>query len=148
MAEVRSLMIALLLFSGVVVGMSIFYGDLTSSTNLASYGLTAGQIANISPEDLGTLGVANEITQQTKDIEDTLKQQPTGITPVDLAWGYINAGLSAITLPLNAVALFGNMINDVTGFLNLPAWVGGIVLGVISIIIVFEILSAYLKWRI
>lgn len=147
MAEVRALMIGLLLFSGVLVGMSTFYVDLTSSTNLAAYGLNSEQIANISPEDLSSRSVADDITQRTKDIEETLKQRPTGLTAVDVAWGYINAALSAITLPLTAVSLFTNMINDVSIFLNIPSWVGGIVIGVIVIIILFEIVSAYLKWR-
>ena len=147
MPEIRSLLIGLLLFSGVIVGMSIFYGDLTDDTNLAAYGLTAGQIANISPEDLGSMSVANEITQQTKDIEDTFKQ-PIGNTPLDLAYGYINAGLNALTLPLAAVNLFSNMVADISDFLHLPAWVSGVIIGVISLIIIFEILSAYLKWRI
>lgn len=147
-AEIRSFMISLLVFSGVIVGMSFFYVDLTSPTNLAAYGYTPAQIANISPEDLSSRDVANDIIEQTKAIEETLKQQPTGITAVDVAWGYINAGLSALLLPLNSVSLFTNMIDDVSSFIGLPTWVSVTVIGIISLIILMEIMSAYLKWRI
>lgn len=144
--EIRSFLIVLMLFSGVVVGMSLFYIDLTSPTNLASYGLTPGQIANISPDDLSSRDVSEDITTKTKEIEDALRQQPTGITAVDVAWGYINAALNAITLPFTAISLFSAMIADASVAIGLPSWVGGVVLGVIIIIMVFAVMSSYLKW--
>jgi len=148
MAEVRAFLIGLLLFSGVIIGMSAFYGDLTDPSNLASYGLSSGEIANISPENLASRNVTIEITQKTAEIEEALKKETTGITAVDVAWGYINAALNAVTLPLTALFVFTNMISDTVTFLHLPAWIGGIALSIIAVIIIMTIMSAYLKWRI
>lgn len=148
MAEIRSLIIALLLFTGVTMGLSMFYVDLTSSTNLSAYGLTAGQIANITPADLSSMQTANNITQQAKDIETKLSATPTNIPAVDVSLGYITAAIEALSLPLSATSLYTNMLADATTYFGLPAWVSVIIFGIIVIVIIFEIMSAYLKWKI
>lgn len=148
MAEVRSFLIGLLLFSAIVVGMSQFYTALITPEYLEAYGLTAAQIANISPEDLSSYNVTSELTNRTEAIEEALRQTPTGITAVDVAWGYINAAMSAVTLPLEAIAYFENVITTASHLIGLPDWVFGIIITIITVIIVFEVLSAYMKWRI
>lgn len=149
MAEIRNLVIGLLLFSGVLLGMSSFYGDLTSPANLQGYNYTASEIASINPENLSNKNITNPVTAKIEQIENSLKSQQTGNTlydTVSIAWGYINAGLAAITIPLDMVALFGNMVYDTLDYLHIPFWAAGIIIAIITIVIVFEVMSAYLKW--
>lgn len=148
MAELRSFLIGLLLFSGVIMGISVFYTDLTSSANLASYGYSAEQIANMTPEDLSTKDVTEEINQKVSEIENKLRRRPTGNPSVDASWDYLNAALGALTLPLAAVDLMTTMVADTSNMLGIPPWFGSLVIGIIVLVVVFELLSAYLKWRI
>lgn len=146
MGEVRQLFLVLLAFSGIIIGMSGFYGSITSANALQSYGYTAAQINAINPDDLSSLQSINAINQKVKDIEETLNSQPTGIGIVDVAWGYLNAGFSALTIPLDATFLFGNTIDEVVNVLGLPAWVIGVVFGALVMVLLFIFISSRLKW--
>lgn len=148
MAEVRALIISLVLFSAIIIGMTSFYGELTRPEYLAAYGLNSTQIDAINPDNLASENVTNLITEKVEGIEDALRSRPTGISTVDVAWGYINAGLSAVTLPLDAIAYFQNIITDSFQIIGIPGWFGTIIIVIITIIIVFNVLSAYMKWRI
>lgn len=148
MAEIRQLMIGLLIFSGVVIGMAQFYGDVTSDANLQAYGYNSTQITAINPQDLSSKNVTNQITSTTTQVKETLEEEKTGLSGVDLAWGYINSALNVVALPLTAMALFTNLITDAVGLLGIPPFITSIVLGIIVIIIVFEIMGAFLKWKV
>ncbi len=148
MAEVRSLLIGLVLFSAVLFGMSSFYSDLVDPTNLAGYGLNSTQIDAVNPQNLTGYVNTDEVTQLTKDIQTALDQHPTGIPAVDAAWGYLNAGFAALAFPLAAVGMFTNILTGGIEVIGIPAWIIGVIITIITLIIVLEILSAYLKWRV
>ena len=145
MAHISGLLIGLMIFSGMIMGMSVFYTDLTSPTNLQAYGMSAGQIANISPQDIRSMAVTNETVSYAKEIEAQLNQQPTGIEPLDVAWGYVNLGLNALFIPLRSVNLFTVMVEDTSEYIGLPPWVGLIAIGIVTILIILQILSIYVK---
>jgi len=145
MAHISGLLIGLMIFSGMIMGMSVFYTDLTSPTNLQAYGMSAGQIANISPQDIRSIAVTNETVSYAKEIEAQLNQQPTGIEPLDVAWGYVNLGLNALFIPLRSVNLFTVMVEDTSEYIGLPPWVGLIAIGIVTILIILQILSIYVK---
>lgn len=148
MPEIRNLLIVLMLFSGVIIGMSSFYGSLTDPTNLAYYGMSPGEIANISPQDLSSSNITDEITQKVEDMETTMQQKPTGVPIIDYGWSFVNTALEALNLMLSSSYLFVNLITDTVAILGIPPWIIGIAVGVVLIIVMLEILSARLKWKV
>lgn len=150
MAEIRQIFIALLVFSGVALSLTTFYGDMINPTYLAAYGYNDAQITGIlgSNTNISRLSVISNVTLKATKLKESVEEvNPTGLTVTDVAWGYINAAMNAVTLPLTALSLFQNMIEDASSLLGLPAYITSIIIGILVIIVLFEIISSFMKWR-
>ena len=137
MGEIRELMIFMLLFSGIIIGTTIFYSDLFTRydtpavKNLASLNKTAQIVAK---------------TQQVSSQINSTNIQPSLSGILGIASGVFGA----ISLMLDMPNIFGNLIGDVVSIsteLFMPRWFADMIMGIVSIIIVFAIISVYMKMR-
>ena len=148
MAEIKSIMIGLLIFSGVVTGMSLFYGDLTDDSKLQSYGYTQDQIDSINPEDIQSKNRINDVNQRIESMRDAMRDNPLkGVPILEQVALFAIPALQAITIPLEMVCVIENMIEESFSFLNIPPFFTDIILASITITIIFAIISAFIKWR-
>lgn len=135
MVEARTFLLAFLVFSGVIIGMTSFYGELFNN-----YGYTA--------DDISYLTVAENITTQTKDIENTLRTSWTGLPIVDETIAFISGALKAVGLMFSTVDMATITVYALSNELKLPDWVPGIIISAIIIMLVFVVISAYLKHKV
>lgn len=134
--EIRNFLIMLLLFSGIIIGLSIFMSDLASKYN-----------QNI--EDLRTLNQITNIEEKAKELREAMQTKITGVPLIDIPFVAIKGFVEFIELV--ASALFGfwdAFINSIANYLLLPSWFITLVTTIIVIIIIFEVISAIIKWRI
>lgn len=135
MGQMKVIIISLLLFSGVVMGMTSFYGDLSST-----YGKNPN-MSNLTSLNQ-TLVIQNDIKQYKGAVED---QSITGDfldVPLTIVTGVYNI----LKMFLNSINIFGSLIFSINNTLQLPDWFVGIVISIITIIIVLTIVSAIMKW--
>lgn len=135
MVEARTFMISLLVFSGVITGMTLFYGELFNN-----YGYTS--------QDISSLSASEELVTQAKEIETTVRTSVTRIPVVDEAIAYISAGLKSLSLIFNTVNVAQNTLIALSDILKLPGWITDIILGIMSILIIFIVISAYLRYKV
>lgn len=143
----KNMLVSLLLFSGVIIGMSSFYGSLTDSNNLAAYGMNADQINSIAPQNLRSRNVINNITGISNDISNNLGANKLDTTLTDAAFGYIAAGLNSIRLVFASFSLWITLISDSIVFIGLPQWFLDFSVALITVLAIMSLLAAYLKWR-
>lgn len=134
--EIRQFLIMLLLFSAVIIGLSLFMTDLAGKYN-----------QNV--QDLRTFSQASSIENKTKEFEQTFRTKITGITLIDVPFIAIKGFVEFIDLVSTALfGFFDSFINSVAQYLFLPSWFVGIVSAIVMIIILFEIISTIIKWRV
>lgn len=148
MAEIRSLLVGLLIFSGIMLSLSTFWGDLTTTDHLQGYGYTNDQIQSMTSINLSSKSVANDITAKAEAIKTSVEQPVTGVPIIDTTYGYAKAALEAVQLPLQSIDLFTGIITDTEDSLGLPSYTSLIINSIIILIVVFAVLSAYLKWKV
>lgn len=135
--EIRSFLIMLLLFSGVITGISIFMSDLTADF---------GQNIN----DLSILSQAEAIQNKTAIFQNE-SAKITGASWFDAPLIVIKGFITFIDLIGTTIfGFFTTFTSQVFGVFRgiIPIWFIGIVSTILIIIILFEIISAVIKWRI
>jgi len=131
--EITNIIIALLLFGAFLTGMTIFYGDMTSS-----YNVTATDISGISQSNSfinSSQNIANSVRQNT---DESNENQALGIT------GY----LAPIQLILDSIGNIGALIHGGIEIMSdyVPiGWVEPTLSAIATVIIVFGILGVLLK---
>jgi len=131
----RDLLISLVLISAVAMGFGEFYMSASSTYDLNLTELDSFRQLN------QTLTFSEEISNQTNT---ALR----GIPILGEAAAVLIGGLNAFTLVLNIPAYFSGMISDTIGYIGLPVWFGIMITAIIGIILVFAILSAFLRWEV
>ncbi|MEM5854214.1 MAG: hypothetical protein QXG39_08515 [Candidatus Aenigmatarchaeota archaeon] len=134
--EIRNFLIMLLLFSGIIVGVSIFMSDLASKYN-----------QNI--QDLRTMSKITSIEQKSKELREAMQTKITGIPLIDVPFIAIKGFIEFIDLVASALFNFWDaMINSIASYLLLPTWFVTMVSVIIIIMVIFEVISAIIKWRV
>ena len=130
MAEIKNLLIAIILFSAVLLGVGGFYANL--STN---YGT--------STTDIRSLSALNQTQEQINQIKGSIdRSEPNILSLVDiLATGVF----STLKLMLAIPNIFSGIITDVAGILGLPGWVFGVFMALVTIYVVYAIIKAITK---
>lgn len=133
--EIRSLILSLLVFGLVVTGLGIFETDLAVKSG-----------HEIS--DMKVLSQVNEIQNKTNDLRNTFKTKITGVPIIDLPLVMTVGFIQFIGLVSDL--LFGwwfNMIINVSSAIGIPSWATTVFLSILVIIILFEIISAIIRWK-
>ncbi|MEM5867544.1 MAG: hypothetical protein QXG39_06460 [Candidatus Aenigmatarchaeota archaeon] len=134
--EIRNFLIMLLLFSGIIVGVSVFISDLASKYN-----------QNI--QDLRTMSQITNIEQKSKELREAMQTKITGVPLIDVPFVAIKGFIDFIDLVATSLFVFWDAtINSIASYLFLPTWFVSIITAIVIIIIMFEIISAIIKWRV
>jgi hypothetical protein len=134
--QIRDLLITILLFSGVVVGISVFMGDLTKKYS-----------SNI--EDLSNMSSVQTIQEETKHLEEALRNTQITGTFLDIPITILSGVYSIFKLMMvSFIEIWNDFINSIARYLFLPSWFIGILISLIIIFLIFEIISAVLKYKV
>ena len=134
MTEIRNLVLALVMFSGVVIGMSSFYGSLVSNYSISG------------AEDLSSMNVSTTIIERAESMENSLRNT----NPIEGAFFIaITAPWSALMFTFDAVQLMQTIISDsIVHIVGIPAWLFNIAWAGVLVVVIYEILSIIFRWRI
>jgi hypothetical protein len=134
--KIRNLLITLLLFSGIIIGLSTFMGDLANkySTNI---------------EDLSNLSSVQKIQQESKNLEESLRSTQITGTFLDIPITILSGVYSIFKLMMvSFIEIWNGFLNSISTYLFLPKWFVGILISLVVIFLLFEIISAILKYNV
>lgn len=136
MGQIKGLLVAVVIVSGIVLGISAFYADIG-----IKYGATTTNSAflNRSVQIAGTLeSIGNRTAAPTSDAE----------VGAFLAFGALNT----IKLTGQSVGIVSGLVGDANNpqvmgtAIPIPEWVGDVVTALLVIIVIVGIAIAWLKW--
>ena len=133
----RDLVISLVLISAIAMGIGQFYMDISDNPEY-----------NLNLTELDSFRQLNQTLTFSEEISNQTNTALRGIPILGEAAAVLIGGLNAFTLVLNIPAYFSGMISDTIGYIGLPAWFGIMVTAIMGIILVFAILSAFLRWEV
>lgn len=132
MAEMSRMVINILLFSGIVVGISVFAFDMISD------------FADTSDvENIGTFNATREITE-------TAEEMKTGIENLEIndVTDYLTVTPTIVGLGFALIKLFTQIpvvlitiIGQTAVILNIPDWAIGMAVAIVTIIVIFQIMK-------
>lgn len=136
--KTRDIVITTMLSIAVVIGMGTFLGDLMDSP----YSVETNTSFVSESQDY-----ADELENNTETLKESA-QDFQWWNPVD----YIVSGASIVDTLISSVGIVSNFIGSLPTMFSLggliPSWVMVIVITIITLIIVFELVSAYLKYKV
>lgn len=125
MGSVVNLLIGMMLFSGFMLGMGLFYTNVTDA-----YGLESG--------DLRTTQNFEAVFNKTSEI-GTQVQSTTGIKEVDAFLLFASSAINAALLLFDIPGIFASIFADIAIIVpGMPAWAADIFGGIVAIIILFS----------
>lgn len=133
MIPIRTLIILLLLFSLVVIGFSGFVGELATNYD-ANY------------TDLSYLNKTSQVQERVSVIQEAL--DTSDVSAIERIQSFFSGGYSVLMLIPQSLDIFTTVVKETGQVLGLPPFVIPIVLTVITVIIVFGIISALLKYEV
>ncbi len=130
MTTIRGLLISLLLFTAVLTGVGIF-------------------MSNLIGENVQNITTVNRINSEVKTLEESVRgSQVTGLAFVDVPLMIVSGIFNALKLAIVSVtSLWIDFIHGIKTYLFLPDWFTQIIIAIISIVVLFEIISAIVKYR-
>jgi hypothetical protein len=133
--EIRSLIFALLVFSGFMMSISVF---------ITGIGQSSGQPV----DNLSYLSNAQDISVAAGQLENTWSTKITGIALIDAPLVSVLGFIQFIDLVGKLLfSWWFTMINSIVLYLHLPAFFTVVISAGIMLLIIFEIISAIIRWR-
>lgn len=132
MAEVRDILVMVLLFSAMGIGTTIFYTSLYSN-----YGVTA-------PENMASFNATESVLNITSDMQSQLTIE---ISDPSTWLNFVWIGFNALQLILNIPAIMGSIIADIFGiqYFVYFGWFVAIAVGIVAIVVIFALINALTK---
>lgn len=137
--KISTLTIRVMMFSMIVVGLSVFYGGLANS-----YGVTA-------PENMSdNLDASSDLATKAEAMKEGLTKNPLqGIPVVEYFYTGAAAAWSVLNLMAGTVNVIFSTMSTITSDLFLvPPWAGSMILTILVLVVAFAIASAYLRDRV
>lgn len=137
MGDIKIIIIAAIIFSGVIVGISNFYGDIASAYNIQS-------------TDVSFLNKSLELANEVRALQNRTAQPPA-----QSELGVFNpfSAIEVAKLSGKSVDILITMVGDASdptrtnlGSASLPSWASIVIIGVLMTIVLFVIVRAWLKW--
>jgi len=132
MGKIQGLLIASLLASGILMGLTGFLGDMSNK-----YSFTGNSSA------LENLNVINTVSTELNSTRGTIQggyiEDLGGNTPWTGAW---NSALTFLNLP----NIFINMVSEIFGFNNymqLPNWLNGLIWALLTSVFIFAVFRIF-----
>lgn len=131
--KLSSLIIGIVIFSASAIGITAFYGDM-----LGNYNQTT---TNVSYLDKSAAISANITAMETAMLSDGV----SSISILEIPYMVARGAFNAIKILFQSMNIFASLVSDLSILLNLPSWFISMILLILSITIVFGLLSAILK---
>ena len=132
--ELKTMIIMLLAFSGVIVGLNTYVADLAPQYS-----------KNI--DDMSILSQASVIEQNVKDMETAFSSHVTG-TLLDIPISAVTGGIEFVKLIfVSTVGFWSTFINSsaIAHYLFLPDWFAPIISAIVMTLVIFAAYHA-IKW--
>lgn len=136
MGEVKNILIMLMVFSSIIIAVVSFSGELFDNYGTA----TTSNLAIINK----SVEIQNLTTNLQSQISDKAVQGGILTIFLEVGSGVFTAIQLLFNVPGIVAALMASMTESVTGGL-IPGWFGVLVSGIVSLIILFKIVSAVMK---
>jgi hypothetical protein len=137
----RNYLIMLLVFSAILVGVS---GIMTEMS--ANYGVDTGNITYLTSVE--------KVKDEAEDISENLENSQLTGTIADIPFMIISGGYSILKLiAFSLPDIWASFINDIAVAIGIPTEETGlrsiinIIVLIVTIVIIFEVLSVIFKWR-
>lgn len=134
--EVRELAMAIVIMGGIISGFSGFYLSMANNHNL-----------DIT-DDLGTFNRLNEMNNLSYGIENTVFSGFKDVPILGEVAAVTVSAMNALSYIFSLPGIIIDVTTSLAGLAHLPIWIIQMVNALVFILIVFTVLSAYLKWRI
>jgi len=132
----RDLLASILLFSGILIGLSVFISSLAKSYQ-------------VNIDDLSQLSSVKRIEEETKALEEALRSSQITQTPLDLPLIIVKGAYSIFKLILKSfIEIWDGFINSISSYLFLPTWFTSILISLVAIFVIFEIISIIMKYKV
>jgi hypothetical protein len=132
--KLTTIIVTLLLIGGFTMGIGGFYGAL-----IAGYGTSDN-----NPLSSATMNMTNRTFEKIQGMTGSLDQNQSttgGTITSDAPTNLITNAFIVGSLILQTPELFSSLISDLTGISGVPTWVGTMVWGIISVIIIFAFIE-------
>lgn len=137
MGKLQGIILGLLLFSGIVIGISVFIGDITTN-----YGVNTASIAFL-----------NRTTTISNQINDLSNQTVKSLNPSEVTAFNPLPAINAIKLSGQSISIITSLVGSVSDpnqnggvtYVSIPAWLATIIIFSITLIVIFATLRAWLK---
>jgi len=137
--DIRTLLVSMLLVSLAIFGVVGIWGDLTTS-----YGVTGNENISWLGEN-SSMRVTSTVEKLGGKIENS---SVVGTTASESSFQVIPAIFDALKVIFFGVpSMMWGLISDVSRLIRIPAIVGGVIFAIVFVIVIFEIVSAVLKYR-
>lgn len=138
--ELRTLIISLLLISGIMIGTGVFYTGLATN-----YGKTVTDISNYEQ----TKQTYQKIQNMYNAMPTSSEQQISGFSfiltlPITILNAVVNVVLMFLAIPEQFIFLINNFLY----IINAPSWFVEITKGIIFITVILAIAGLFLKGRV
>ena len=137
--KISSLIISILLVGVLFTGFYTFVNDLASPEN---YDLAVdNQYMNTFDK---TNNLSMDIQKKYDNMQNFSTKKSSTIQIITLIPDALSLMKDIIILPYRVTSV---MINDLARFINLPSWVTTFIVAVITILLLFAIISMILRWN-
>ncbi len=133
----ENLIIGLLVFSGIIIGMTYFIADISNNYQ-KSY------------EDISYISRVNDVKTSVDSLTNSVKNiKITGISYIDIPLAFITGILGTFKLIfLDMSDLTISLISDISRLIGLPAWFTGIITTILLSMIVFATIRILTKTKV
>lgn len=136
--NLRNFFIILFLVTGIIIGGRAFYISLSST-----YSITPTQ--NFTEFD----SKINETFSQLEDIESEIEStKVTGLEDVDMFVWFVKGSYEAIKLGLKLPRIYSSLITTAFKILHIPDWVFSVTMGIITVAVIFAVISIAQKQKV
>lgn len=137
MGKILGIILGMLIFSGIVLGITVFIGDITTN-----YGVSTANI-----------GFLNKTAETAGQIEELANRTTSTLNPDEITSFNPLPAIDAIKIAGSSIDIATSLVGDISdpnsngGVTNItiPAWFAAIVIFSIMLIVIFGILKAWLK---
>jgi len=133
--KLSSILVLLLLMSGIVTGAFIMINDVADYT-----GLTVSE--NISDSFAATQKVQSNISHNV-ELLTNISAKTSGVFFITMIPESLKLAGNMISLPWTA---FSDIVKGLQSTLNLPGWVQGLLIAIIGIVLMFAVISLILRY--
>jgi len=143
--RLRDLVIGILIFSGITVGMMIFYEE-TAHIYEEDYPDIVGTYS--TNRTFATLGQTQEIVNLTQEMSEKLANITSKTNILTAVYDSFVLGFDFFGLLLKIPSMAIGVFKDTTEIfttIGIPPWFMGMIEGIILVVVVFTIISIFLK---